>query len=200
MPLYPVGIRKEMKTQLFREAQSAPPEKSSFYMQNGSSAPVLNQEKMDQVCDSAQDVKEFVISILSSERVGIPQRIIDKKLENLVSYSISSSGDMNGFFIIPTHTGSKKIGLEEARKIVAEFEKKFQCDCEIEHGKNFKIKFKSIPKNIEQAPQDDEGSLKFVPDEKGSAAKKTASSVFAEQIVERKNILYNTLRKIGFGS
>jgi hypothetical protein len=196
MAIYPVGVRKEMKTQLFREAQVASPEHSSFYMQTGSSAPVLDQQEKSSD-NSVQDVKDFVVSILIGDSVGIPQRIVDKKLENLVSYSVNSAGEMNGFFVIPTHTGSRKIALNDAREIVSKFEKQFNCDCEIEHGKNFKIKFKSIPKPSEESPSDDEGSLKFVPDEKGST-KKVAESFHTEQSENRVSAMFEHLRKIGF--
>ena len=201
MAIYPVGVRKEMKTQLFREAQVASPEQSSFYMQNGASAPLVDQQdkSSNENSKSIKDVKDFVVDVLIGESVGMPQRIVDKKLENLVSYSINSAGEMNGFFIIPTHTGTKKISLEDARKIVSEFEKQFNCDCEIEHGKNFKIKFRSIPKPSQEEPSDDEGSLRFVPDEKGSgSAKKVASVFYSEQITNRVSTMFDHLRKIGF--
>jgi hypothetical protein len=61
-----------------------------------------------------------------------------------------------------------------------------------------KIKFKSISKSDPEPSNDDEGSLKFVPDEKNNH-KKIASSYFAEQLEDRKNILYETLRRIGYG-
>lgn len=200
MSIYPVGVRKEMKTQMFREAQVASPEHSSFYMQNGASIPDAGQQSTssaESAKSAIQDVKDFVIDVLVGESVGMPQRIVDKKLENLVSYSINSAGEMNGFFIIPTHTGTKKISLDDARKIVSEFEKKFNCDCEIEHGKNFKIKFRSIPKPSEEEPSDEEGSLKFVPDEKGSA-KKVASSFHVDQMKNRASSMFDYLRKVGF--
>lgn len=197
MAIQPVGIRKEMKTQMFREAQVAPPEQSSFYMQNGVSSPDIDSKKDEEFCDSIKDVRDFVVHTLIN-KIGVPQRIVDKKLENLVSYSINSAGEMSGFFIIPSHTGEKKISLDEARDIVSSFEKKFNCECDIEHGKNFKIKFKSISKSDPEPSNDDEGSLKFVPDEKNNH-KKIASSYFAEQLEDRKNILYETLRRIGYG-
>ncbi len=196
MAIQPVGIRKEMKTQMFREAQLAPPEQSSFYMQNGSSAPVQNKQQVDEICDSIQDVRDFVVHTLVND-VGVPRRIVDKKLDNLVSYSINSGGEMSGFFILPSHTVEKKISLEDTRNIVSKFEKKFNCECDIEHGKNFKIKFKSVVKSEPESSDDEEGSLKFVPDEKNNH-KKIASSYFAEQLEERKNVLYETLRRIGY--
>ena len=44
---------------------------------------------------------------------------------------------------------------------------------------------------------DDEGSLQFVPDEK-SGTKKVASSIFEEQFEMRKNMLADTLKRLGY--
>lgn len=198
MAILPVGIRKEMQTQLFRMAQqSAPPEQNSIYMQTGASAP------LDQIPQSSgseeSDIREFVTNVLVNS-LGVPQRIIDKKLDNLVSYSINSKNEINGFFIIPVHTGQKKVSLAEAQKIVSHFCKTFNVDCDIEHGKNFKVKFKSIPKtDTKEMSGDDEGSLQFVPDEKSNSSnKKVASNIFAEQLEVRKDMLVNTLKKLGY--
>ena len=78
MAIQPVGIRKEMKTQMFREAQVAPPEQSSFYMQNGVSSPDISAKKDDEFCDSIKDVRDFVVHTLIN-KIGVPQRIVDKK-------------------------------------------------------------------------------------------------------------------------
>lgn len=200
MAILPVGIRKEMQTQMFRTAQSAPPEPASAYMQGNTPAPAVpvspaSSETEGQVLDD-KNIRDFVTNILVN-RLGVPERTVDKKLENLVSYSISSNGDMNGFFIIPVHTGQKKVSLAEAKQIVSEFCDSFSVECEIEHGKNFKVSFKSVPKTEVQEPTE-EGSLKFVPDEKGVVQKKVASSIFAEQFEMRKTMLSDTLKRLGY--
>jgi hypothetical protein len=207
MSILPVGIRKEMQTQMFRMAQqSAPPEPSSAYMQTGVSAPSkLTPQLSSTVSSSSEkhsedsDIREFVTSILVHQ-LGVPQRIVDKKLDNLVKYSIGSNGDVNGFFIIPVHTGQKKVSLSEAQKVVSEFCKKFNVDCSIEHGKNFKVNFKSVPKNDpKEISSDNEGSLQFVPDEKGNEGnKKVASNIFEEQLENRKLLLVQKLKELGY--
>ena len=201
MAILPVGIRKEMQTQMFRTAQqSAPPEQSSVYMQTGASAPVVsNQTPHDDSSSKSGDIdiREFVTNVLVNE-LGVPQRIIDKKLDNLVNYSISSNGEVKGFFIIPVHTGQKKVTLSEAQKIVSSFCSQFNVDCDIDHGKNFKVNFKSIPKSDPvDMSGDDEGSLQFVPDEK-AGSKKVASNIFEEQLEMRKNMLSDTLKRLGY--
>lgn len=207
MPILPVGIRKEMQTQMFRMAQqSAPPEHTSVYMQTGASAPSESSSNAsftspkDQASGSEDsDIREFVTNILV-QQLGVPQRIVDKKLDNLVRYSIGSSGDVNGFFIIPVHTGQKKVSLSEAQKVVSDFCKKFNVDCSIEHGKNFKVNFKSVPKtDPKEMSSDSEGSLQFVPDEKSNGGtKKVASSIFEEQIEDRKLMLVQKLKELGY--
>ena len=211
MAILPVGIRKEMQTQMFRMAQqTAPPEQSSVYMQTGASSPVAPipsqeqpQEDAQSSAQDASDIREFVTNILV-QSLGVPQRIVDKKLDNLVNYSINSNGEMRGFFIIPVHTGTKKVTLSEAQQIVSNFCNTFNVDCDIEHGKNFKVNFKSIPKSEpDDMSGDEEGSLQFVPDEKGNASsgaktKKIASSIFSEQIEMRKEMLANTLKRLGY--
>jgi hypothetical protein len=198
MAILPVGIRKEMQTQMFRTAQSAPPEPASAYMQGGPSVPPEQPAPVANVAKNIDDqnIRDFVTDILVN-RLGVPERTVDKKLENLVSYSIASNGDISGFFIIPVHTGQKKVSLQEAKQIVSDFCSAFNVECEIEHGKNFKISFKSVPKTDIQEPTD-EGSLKFVPDEKGTAQKKVASSIFAEQFEMRKTMLADTLKRLGY--
>ena len=49
----------------------------------------------------------------------------------------------------------------------------------------------------EEMSGDDEGSLQFVPDEK-SGTKKVASSIFEEQFEMRKNMLADTLKRLGY--
>lgn len=200
MAILPVGIRKEMQTQMFRTAQVSPPEPASAYMQGSTPAPAVPvspapSDSEPQTLDD-KNIRDFVTDILVN-RLGVPERTVDKKLENLVSYSISSNGDMNGFFIIPVHTGQKKVSLAEAKQIVSEFCTAFSVECEIEHGKNFKVSFKSVPKTDVQEPTE-EGSLKFVPDEKGTVQKKVASSIFAEQFEMRKTMLADTLKRLGY--
>ena len=201
MAILPVGIRKQMQTQMFRTAQqSAPPEPSSVYMQTGASAPMSSSQNLNDDSSSKSgdiDIREFVTNVLVQE-LGVPQRILDKKLDNLVSYSIDSNGEVKGFFIIPVHTGQKKVTLSEAQKIVSSFCSQFNVDCDIEHGKNFKVNFKSVPKSKPaDMSGDDEGSLQFVPDEK-SGTKKVASNIFEEQFEMRKNMLADTLKRLGY--
>lgn len=201
MAILPVGIRKEMKTQMFRMAQTdVPPEPSSVYMQTGAPAPALDNGDTSDKSDADVDIRQFITDMLVNE-LSVPQRIVSNKLDNLVNYSISSNGDVNGFFIIPVHTGYKVVSLSEAQKIVSSFSKKFSVECDIEHGKNFKVKFKTA-KKIEEDTSDSEGSLKFIPDEKSTttatSTKKVATSILSEQFEMRIAMLADTLKKQGY--
>ena len=211
MAILPVGIRQEMKTQIFRIAQnSEQPEKSSVYMQTGASAPVpevtadLPENDVSQdseielgVLTNSDDIHDFVYKMLVL--LGCKERSVTKNLDKFVKDKVGPDGDHKGFFMIPKHTEQRKVSLTLASKIVEIFSKKFNMRCDITPGNNFLIEFPSSSKLVDTSNADEEGlgSLGSIVGSKGEN-KKTSSSILEEQFSIRQAMLVDTLKKLGY--
>lgn len=211
MAILPVGIRQEMKTQIFRIAQNLEqPDRSSVYMQTGSSAPLPEAQSptvdnpvgqntdinLDTLANS-DDIHEFVFQMLVI--LGCKERSVIKNLDKLVKDKVSPDGDHKGFFMIPKHTEERKVSLSLASEIVEIFSKKFNMRCDINPGTNFLIEFPSTSKVTDTSSDDEDGlgSLRSVVGNKGEV-KKTSSSVLEEQFSIRQAMLVDTLKKLGY--